>query len=84
MCNCQAFFQLRKPSENYYLLQVAAKRDIFSLCKKTLQNQKCFFWRYFYFSQFTDAQASLHIQKVKISSQIIHFVKFDSFLAETN
>jgi len=39
-----------------------------SLCKKTLQNQKCFFWRYFYFSQFTDAQASPHLQKVKISS----------------
>jgi len=32
----------------------------------------------------TDAQASLPFGKVKISSKIIHFIKIDSFLRDTN
>jgi hypothetical protein len=52
---------------------------MFSVFKKTLQNQNCFFWRSFYFSQLT----KLCFEKVKISSKIIQFIKFDNFLADT-
>ena len=56
---------------------------LFSACQKTLQNYKCFFLRFFNFSQITDTKVSAHFQKVKISSKINHLVKVDSFLADT-
>jgi len=59
----------------YYIYVVSARK----LCK--IRNVS--FGDIFIFLNSLMPQASLHLQKVKISSQIIHFVKFDSFLAET-